>query len=166
MRIEIVPADFDLAEHRSGFIEVLDSYASEPIGNGQPLSSEVRERLIPALLDHPTSLVLLAVAEGRPVGTAVCFLGLSTFWARPLLNIHDLAILPEWRGKGIGRRLLLAVEVEARQRGCCKLTLEVRGDNRRARGLYESFGFGEEKAGEAGGMRFLTKTIGGLAADS
>jgi ribosomal protein S18 acetylase RimI-like enzyme len=114
------------------------------------------------LAEHPGALVLLALAgdqDERPVGVAVCFFGLSTFRAKPLLNVHDLAVLPEHRGRGIGRALLQAAEDRARQKGCCKLTLEVRDDNTRARALYRSFGFGDDGSGESVSMRFLTKQL-------
>lgn len=45
------------------------------------------------------TLVLLAFVEDEPVGVAVCFFELSTFKTRPLLNIHDLAVLPQYRGR-------------------------------------------------------------------
>ena len=159
MHVEIVDADFDNTAHRAGVLDVLNSYAADPVGGGEPLSPDVRERLVPALRDHPTALVLLAIAEGRPVGIAVCFLGFSTFRARPLLNIHDLAALPEWRGKGVGGALLAAAEDRARRRGCCKLTLEVQDDNRWALALYESFGFSDFVVGDSGPTRFLTKPL-------
>lgn len=106
-------ADFDNPVDRRGILEALDSYASDPMGGGKPLGKDVRERLVPVLRDHPNALVLLAFVEDTPVGVAVCFLGLSTFEARPLLNIHDLAVLPDYRGRGIGRMLLAAVENQA-----------------------------------------------------
>jgi ribosomal protein S18 acetylase RimI-like enzyme len=140
MDVEIREVDFSDAAQCAGIVEVINSYAIDPIGGGHPLSPEVQTRLVPGLREHPTSLVLLAFAEGRPVGVAVCFFGFSTFAARPLLNIHDLAVVPEWRGRGVGRALLTAAEDRAVERGCCKLTLEVRDDNR-ARALYERFGF-------------------------
>ena len=56
----------------------------------------------------------MAYDGARPVGIATCFHGLSTFVARRLLNLHDLAVIPEYRGKGVGRRLLAAVEDKAR----------------------------------------------------
>jgi len=43
----------------------------------------------------------------------VCFRGFSTFAAAPLINVHDLAVVPGFRGQGIGRRLLEAVEMYA-----------------------------------------------------
>jgi ribosomal protein S18 acetylase RimI-like enzyme len=91
---------------------------------------------------------------------AVCFFGFSTFQARPLLNIHDLAVVPEYRGRGVGRALLEAAEARAAERGCCKLTLEVQDANPRARQLYERYGFGDFVIGTPAPTRFLSKAIG------
>jgi ribosomal protein S18 acetylase RimI-like enzyme len=159
VQVEIVDADFDDAAHRAGIVEVLDAYAADPVGGGAALEPEVRRRLVPALRNHPSAVVLLAVAAGRTAGIAVCFVGLSTFRARPLLNIHDLAVLPEWRGRGLGRALLAEVEARARRLGCCRLTLEVQDDNARARALYRRFGFGDFVVGDSGPTRFLTKAL-------
>lgn len=158
MNVEVRQADFASPVHRAAIVDVLDSYAGDPVGGGEPLARDVRERLVPSLRDHPTALVLLAFADQRAVGIAVCFYGFSTFKARPLLNIHDLAILPAYRGQGIGRGLLDAAEVHARRRECCKLTLEVQDDNRRARALYEAFGFTDYVIGGSA-TRFLTKPL-------
>jgi ribosomal protein S18 acetylase RimI-like enzyme len=159
-RPRIVEADFADPAHCAGIVEVLNSYAADPVGGGKPLASEVRERLAPALRDHPSALVLLALVGDRPAGVAICFFGFSTFQARPLLNIHDLAVVPQHRGRGIGRGLLAAAEDRAISHGCCKLTLEVQDDNSRARALYESFGFSDFVVGESATLtRFLTKPL-------
>ncbi|HSQ00628.1 MAG TPA: GNAT family N-acetyltransferase [Candidatus Dormibacteraeota bacterium] len=100
---------------------------------------------------YPTTLVLLAFDEREPVGIAVCFFGFSTFQARPLLNVHDLAVVPAQRGRGIGSALLAAAESRARQAGCCKLTLEVQDDNHRARAVYTRFGFTDFVLGDGSG---------------
>jgi ribosomal protein S18 acetylase RimI-like enzyme len=156
MNLHVREADFDDERDAKGILAVLDSYASAPVGGGQPLAPDVRERLIPMLREHPTSLVLLAFVDDDPVGIAVCFFGMSTFRARPLLNIHDLAVLTAYQGKGVGPALLEAVEEHARRRGCCKLTLEVQDDNTRARGVYQRFGFEDYALGPT---RFLTKAL-------
>lgn len=145
--VEVVEADLGNAAHARGIVEILDAYAREPVGGERPLAPPVRERLVPELAKQAHALVLLAFADARPAGVAVCFRGFSTFAARPLLNIHDLAVLPERRSAGIGRALLAAAEARARALGCCKLTLEVREDNARARGLYRSVGFADYAAG-------------------
>ena len=162
MKIEIREADFGDAVHRAAIVDVLDSYASDPVGGGEPLNDDVRARLVPALENHPTALVLLAFSGTRAVGIAVCFFGFSTFQARSLLNVHDLAVIPEFRGAGIGRALLEGAEAHALRRGCCKLTLEVQDDNTRARALYESFGFTDFMVGNSAATRFLTKPLGPL----
>lgn len=161
MDLLIREAVLDDPADAAAIIEVLNSYAADPVGGGNPLEDGVRARLLPALRAQPNALVLLAFADRKPAGLAICFFGLSTFQARPLLNIHDLAVVPERRGQGIGRALLSAVEVRAKSRGCCKLTLEVQDGNPRARALYERFGFTDFVLGEPVATRFLCKPLSG-----
>jgi GNAT superfamily N-acetyltransferase len=105
-------------------------------------------------------MVFLAYRGAIPAGLAVCFRGFSTFAARPLINIHDYFVLPTFRGTGIGRMLLAAIERRAREIGCCKLTLEVQENNRHARGIYAAAGFSQAVyVAEAGGSLYLTKPL-------
>jgi ribosomal protein S18 acetylase RimI-like enzyme len=154
MNLRIRPADLNDARDADSIAMLLNSYAIEPVGGGNPLSPEVRERLVPALKDIPRALVLLALADDAAIGIAVCFVGFSTFRARPLLNIHDLAVLPEHRRKGVGRALLQAAERYARRQGCCRVTLEVLESNSGARDLYRRFGFDDSTV-----SRFLVKPL-------
>jgi len=140
--VTVIEADLHDPQHQAAIVQLIDAYARDPMGNGAGLPPEVRDRLIPGLRQHPTSLIFLAYDGERPMGIAVCFVGFSTFAAQPLINIHDLAVLPEYRGHGVGRILLERVEAKGRELGCCKLTLEVREDNHRAQRLYQNFGFG------------------------
>ena len=155
LAVAVREADLENDADAQAVVDLVDEYASEPLHGGQSLPAGVRAELAGNLSSHPTSIVLLAFREERAVGVAVCFRGFSTWSARPLLNLHDLAVTRSMRGHGIGRQLLRAVEERARALGCCKLTLEVRGDNRTAQGLYRSFGFrgGAGAAGEALGGR-------------
>jgi len=147
--MRIIDADLENEEQLRGILDVLDAYAREPAGGEEPIPANVRERLIRDLRTVDIAVVLAAVDESdKVVGIAVCFRGYSTFKARPLLNIHDLAVLPSQRGRGVGRALLAAAEDKARANGCCKLTLEVLDDNVGARRLYEQFGFGDGGPGE------------------
>jgi len=156
-------ADLANPDDTAAVVDVLDSYARDPAGGGHPLSDDVRARLPSALRVHPTAVVLLAFVDGEAAGVAVCFLGFSTFQARPLLNIHDLAVVPARRGQGIGRALLEAVEAEAARHGCCRLTLEVQDENQRARRVYDRFGFTDFSiAGST--TRFLSKSLPATAA--
>ncbi|MGV3530774.1 MAG: GNAT family N-acetyltransferase [Chthoniobacteraceae bacterium] len=155
---QIVEADLSNAAHQQAVRDLTAAYALDPMGNGGPLPADSLERLIPALRAHPTTHILLAYLDGRPVGIATCFLGFSTFAARPLLNLHDLAVLPECRGRGVSRELLRAVKEKARSVGCCRVTLEVLEGNTRAKGIYEQAGFAQASAGgPAGGALFFSK---------
>ena len=69
-------------------------------------------------------------------------------------------MLPVWRGRGIGRRLLEAIAGIAKERGCCKVTLEVQENNAPARRLYESVGFTQAVYGpETGGSLFYVRSL-------
>ena len=159
--LRTVLADLSRPDHQAAVLAMVDAYSQDPMGDGAPLSAEARERLIPGLRQHPTTLVVLALEGEVPVGVAVCFLGFSTFAAKPLVNLHDVAVVPSHRGRGVGRALLAAVEATARELGCCKLTLEVLDKNERALRTYTAAGFKryalQPGAGEA---IFLTKSLG------
>lgn len=139
--LSIRPADFDRPGDARAVVEILDAYSEDLMGASRPLDKEVKARLVPALREVPGALVLLATSAQGPAGILVAFQGFSTFFAAPVLNIHDLAVLRQCRRRGVGRALLAAAEREARRRGCCKMTLEVREDNAPAALLYDNLGF-------------------------
>lgn len=158
--IEIIEADLSRSDHQQHVRELTAAYALDPMGNGGPLPAEVLARLISGLQSHPTTLIFLAYDHGRPVGLATCFRGFSTFAARPLINISDFAVLPEYRGRGFGRRLLATVEHKARQLDCCRVTLEVQENNATARRIYERAGFAQAVYGEkTGGSLYYWKQL-------
>jgi GNAT superfamily N-acetyltransferase len=158
--LEIIEANLSRTDHQDAVLKLTDAYAMDAMGNGKSFSIEVRRALIPGLQRHPTTIIFLGYDGVTPIGIATCFLRFSTFNARPVINIHDLAVLPEYRGQGVGRRLLQAVEDKARQANCCKLTLEVQENDHTARRTYETFGFGQAVHQEAaGGALFLAKAL-------
>jgi len=134
-------ADYSSATDRSALVELLDAYATDPMGGGAPLPSAVRATLCDALARQPGAASFIAWQDGQAIGLINCFEGFSTFKAQPLLNVHDLVVLPAHRGQGVGQALLSAAQNHARQRGCCKLTLEVLTGNTRAWRSYQRFGF-------------------------
>jgi len=142
MPIEIRTADLSDEADGRAVVTIIDSYARGPGGQNETLSEAARARLVPGLRDHPAAFVLLAFRAGEPAGIAVCVWGFSTFAGKPLVNIHDLAVLPEHRGAGIGGELLAEVARRANERGAGKVTLEVHDTNHGAKRLYERHGFG------------------------
>lgn len=153
--VRIIEADLRDVAHRQAVVALVDQYAQEAPG-GRPLAAAARDALPDALLAHPSAVVFLACRGDAAVGVAVCYRLFSTFAGRPLINIHDIAVDRAHRGRGIGTRLLEAVEETARESGCCKVTLEVRQDNPEAERLYRRFGFGDP-GGAA--TRFLDKPL-------
>ena len=152
--INIIEADFSNENHRKAILKILNTYAKDPMGMNMPLDDEVKNSLIQKLSQFPLAVSLIAFDGDQPAGIANCFYGFSTFSAKKILNIHDLAVSPSYRRMGIGRKLICAVEKKALESDCCKITLEVREDNR-ARALYEREGF---EYGEPT-MYFMTKEL-------
>ena len=137
---EIIRTDLSNPQHAEALVGLLNQYAQDPMGGAASLPPDVLQNLIPRLKQVEPFRGLLAVADGKFVGLANCFLGFSTFKAKPLINIHDLAVAPDARGLGVGSALLSAVDELAKEEGCAFVTLEVRADNR-ARRLYLRHGF-------------------------
>jgi GNAT superfamily N-acetyltransferase len=141
MTLHILPVDYHDAAHCSALVMLLDAYAQDPMGGGQALPQDVKARLCDDLAARTDAASFIAWRNDVPVGLVNCIEGYSTFKARPLMNIHDIAVLPGHRGAGVGRALLAAAEQHAKDRGCCKLTLEVLTGNARALKSYLGFGF-------------------------
>ena len=169
--LHIHRVDYLAARDTSDLRMLLDLYARDPMGGGEPLAASALERLCADLARRPDAASFLAyrpsgqpsrpdpsetgeshgqpspssagesLAQWAPVGLINCFEGYSTFKAQPLLNVHDIVVHPRVRGQGIGQALLAAAQQLAIDRGCCKLTLEVLSGNTVAMKSYDRFGF-------------------------
>lgn len=141
MNIVIQQADYQNPEHAVAIVDLLDAYARDPMGGGEPLSQFAKDNVIVELAKRSFALSLIAFVDVKPVGLLNAFEGFSTFKAKPLINIHDIIVLPDYRGKGIGQQLLQAIELIAHQKKCCKITLEVLQGNDLAQQAYLKAGF-------------------------
>ena len=139
--LSVQRANYRQAADAQALVMLLDAYARDPMGGGEGLADEVKARLCSDLAERTDAASFIAWLDAQPVGLVNCIEGYSTFKARPLMNIHDIAVLPSHRGQGVGQALLAAAEAHARERGCCKLTLEVLTGNAVALRSYERFGF-------------------------
>lgn len=156
----IVQADLKRPEHATALVTLLDAYARDPAGGGEGLADEVKQKLPGALAARAGTHVLIAFEEGEPAGIAVAFEGFSTFACAPLLNLHDFAVRPEFRGRGIAKALLAELARLGRELGCCKLTLEVLDGNVPARRLYRACGFADYALDEAfGNAQFMQRWL-------
>eukprot|EP01031_Cornospumella_fuschlensis_P035955 gene35955-43609_t len=141
VRITCSKADLNNAVDAEATVTLLNAYATDLFGGLEPLSDYARDNLAFELAKRPNAHVFIARVDGQPAGLAICFEGFSTFECRSLLNIHDFAVAPQFRRKGVGGELMMFVESFARSIGCCKLTLEVLQGNTPAQKLYNSCGF-------------------------
>ena len=139
--IEVLLADYRDPVHARALVDLLDGYARDPAGGGTPLAPEVLAGLPEALAARPQAFSVLAYDGLRAVGLVNCIEGFSTFACKPLVNVHDVVVLPTRRGQRLVQRMLATVEQEARRRGACKLTLEVLSGNAPAMRAYEREGF-------------------------
>lgn len=151
MTPRIIEADLANKTHTEHILFLTNMYSKDTMGGGNPLPEFVRDNMIDGLREISNALIFIAYEEEKPVGIANCFIGYSTFYAKNLINIHDLGVVPEGRGKGIGKALIEAVTQRAKELDCCKVTLEVL-ENNPARNLYEREGF------EYGNPKFLFMT--------
>lgn len=163
--IHICRADYANAVHAQALVSLLDAYARDPMGGAKPLSQFARDNLVSALAARAQAFSVLAFgASGAdaeiPIGLANCIEGFSTFACRPLVNVHDVVVLPAYRGQRIAEKMLLWVEKIARARDACKLTLEVLAGNAGAIKLYKRVGFASYQLDPAMGQaQFLQKWL-------
>jgi len=144
LSLRLCRADYANPIHARALVDLLDSYAQDPTGGAEPLSDYAKANLPTALQARPNVFSVLAFDDaqaGLPVGLVNCVEGFSTFACRPLVNIHDVVVAASHRGQRIGEQMLVLVEKLARDRGACKLTLEVLSGNAPAAKLYQRIGF-------------------------
>jgi ribosomal protein S18 acetylase RimI-like enzyme len=163
-RLRVVRADCALQTHADALVMLLDAYARDIAGGGEPLSDHVKANLVRELASRPQVYSILAFDGEAPVGLVNCIEGFSTFACKPLVNVHDVAVLASHRGQGIAAQMLsLAAEI-AQQRGAVKLTLEVLTGNRSAIALYERLGFeGYQLDPSMGTATFMQKKLPSVA---
>lgn len=133
------PADIPLI---LSFIRALADY--------EKLTAEVEateEKLHATLFgEKPAAECLLAFADAPgsaapvPAGFALYFTNYSTFLAKPGLYLEDLFVKPEFRGRGIGKALLLHLAQLANSRGCGRMEWAVLDWNAPSIAFYESLG--------------------------
>lgn len=161
--VHICLADYANPVHANALVAVLDAYACDPMGGGEGLSDFAKANVVAALAARPQAYSVLAFADSsqsQAVGLVNCIEGFSTFACRPLVNVHDVAVLASYRGQGVAERMLALAEEIARQRGACKLTLEVLSGNAGAVRLYQRVGFAAyELDPDAGQARFMQKWL-------
>jgi len=162
-RLQLMQADYENTAHMTALVGLLDAYARDPAGGGEGLSDFAKAHLPAALRARPFMFSVLAFdisAGSVPVGLVNCVEGFSTFACQPLVNVHDVVVLASHRGQRVAQQMFDLVEQIARQRGACKLTLEVLSGNAPAVALYRRIGFDNYQLDPAmGHAQFMQKWL-------
>ncbi len=124
-------------------LDLIRSFVSE-LAEYEQLSHLVvddREAMRAALFGpRPYAEVVIAEVDAAPAGFALFFHNFSTFLARPGLYLEDLFVRPAFRGRGVGKALLLFVGKLARDRGCGRYEWSVLDWNQPAIDFYQGLG--------------------------
>jgi GNAT superfamily N-acetyltransferase len=111
--------------------------------------------------EKPFAEVVIAELDGAPAGFALFFHSFSTFLARPGIYLEDLYVRPEFRGRGIGGKVLVFLARLAVERGCGRFEWSVLDWNEDAIRFYRALG--AESMDEWIGFRVTGPALAALA---
>jgi ribosomal protein S18 acetylase RimI-like enzyme len=158
--VSVRRADYADPRDAAALVMLLDAYACDPAGGGDGLSDYAKSHLVRELAARPQAYSVLAFDGDAPVGLVNCIEGFSTFACKPLVNVHDVAVLSSHRGLGIAEQMLALAEIIARERGAVKMTLEVLSGNAPAVKLYQRIGYAGYQLDPAmGTAQFMQKWL-------
>ena len=158
--IQVVIADLNDKQHATAYLELMSHYACDPMGGGEDLSLYAKENLIKTLLTRDDIFIVLVFIENKPAALLTAIEGFSTFACKPLLNIHDVVVHSDFRGQKLTKVLFERIEQVAKQRDCCKITLEVLSGNKIACDAYHKLRFSDYQLDpEFGSALFWTKKL-------
>lgn len=120
------------------FIRALATY-EKLLHEVEATEAKLRTALFPAS-GAPAAECVLAYLDNAPAGFAIYFTNFSTFLAKPGLYLEDLFVKPEFRGRGVGRGLLLHLAKLANARGYGRMEWTVLDWNEQAIRVYEGLG--------------------------
>jgi GNAT superfamily N-acetyltransferase len=118
------------------FIRGLAEYEREP----NAVIATEEDLLRDGFGTEPKYRCVIAEWDNRPAGFAFFFYNYSTWRGRPGLYLEDLFVLPEMRGKGIGKALLQYLAQIALRENCYGIRWMVLEWNEPALKFYETLG--------------------------
>jgi GNAT superfamily N-acetyltransferase len=118
--------------------EVLDALAAL-LPQLNPALPAPTAALLQRVVDDPAVTLFVARLEGRIVGTAALAVIATPSWVNA--HVNDVVVDRSARGRGVGRALMEAVLVRARQRGAQVVRLTSAEPRTEAHRLYEGLGF-------------------------
>lgn len=133
-----VPAILELIRELAGYEKLAHEVTAT--------EARLQQSLFPSDHSAPAAQCVIAEANGAPAGFALYFYNYSTFLALPGLYLEDLYVKSEFRGRGLGKALLLHLAKIANLRGCGRMEWTVLDWNQPAIDFYEALGARRLKA--------------------
>lgn len=159
-QINVVSADLKNKQHAEAYLGLMSHYASDPMGGGEDISHFAKQNLVTSLLKRNDVFIILIFIDNQPAALLTAIEGFSTFACKPLFNIHDVVVHRNFRGRGLTKHLFGKIEEIAKQRDCCKITLEVLSGNDIACHAYKALGFSDYQLDPAfGSALFWSKKL-------
>jgi len=121
--------------HRAGVIHLWNLAFDHPGGHNDPALSIARKQ---AVDDGLFFVAFAGPGAGRVVGTIMAGYDGHRGW------LYSVAVLPEYRLRGIGAALISHAEAALVERGCTKINLQVVAGNEAVVGFYEALGYVQE----------------------
>lgn len=127
------PGDIDSL---TGLLKILFTIEEDFLFNDM-----LQRRGLQMMLDNQRACVLAAEADGQVIGMCSGQLTVSTAEGGPTLLVEDVVVLPDWHGRGIGRRLMESLGAWAGQQGVWRLQLLADRNNGPALDFYSKLGW-------------------------
>jgi GNAT superfamily N-acetyltransferase len=134
--IRIVPAQVSDVPVILGMIKALAEY-EQLTHEVTATEQDLRQSLFGP---RPAGEVVIAYNGEDPIGFALFFHNFSTFLGKHGLYLEDLFVVPEWRGRGVGKQLLAHVAAIAESRHCGRMEWAVLDWNESAIAFYRRMG--------------------------
>jgi len=141
-----MPSDMRIIEagsqHLDAIARLFDAYR---VFYRQPTDVAAATRFIAERFARRDSVIYLALAGETPAGFAQLYPSLSSVSMRPIWILNDLFVAHEFRGRGVGRRLMDRCRELASASGAVRVELTTERTNTTAQALYESVGYARDE---------------------
>lgn len=128
--------------HEDDVEGILKIYSQPSIDNGDCLSHEEAKEIFRTIGSYPDYRIYVSEIDKSIVGTiAVLIMHNIGHLGKKSAVFESIAVLPEWQGRGIGKKMLEHAMAICKKNGCYKITLSANIKREKAHQFYESLGF-------------------------
>jgi GNAT superfamily N-acetyltransferase len=122
--------------------EILKLYRDAELGVENEFTMEQACAQLAVFRKYPSYRIFVAVEEGRVVGTyELLIMDNMAKGGRKSGVVEDVAVSPDYRGRGVGRALMMHAREQCRQASCYKFVLSSNLKRVEAHAFYEALGF-------------------------